>query len=515
MSSIPAYSYGTRVVLNATASFKDQKETLDTLQKQLSTGRTADTFAGLGSGASTSLRLNARISTLEGYGAAITDAQVRISLASAGLEGMSKLAHDIGSTLTGYAPSTLIDRTAGQLMANGALSQAVDALNVDVNGRYLFSGRAADTEPLASLDLILNGDIAAGGTRAGLKKLISERQVADLGTAGLGRLTTAISGATGTTVTLAEEAAGLPFGYKIAPGSTPSSATGTVITTALAAGSPRSITIDVPTQPNPGDSISVDLTLPDGSTQTLTLTASSGATTASANTFVIGATAGDTATNLKNALNATLATAASMTLWGASAVKASSDFFAGSNTNPPLRVVPPVSPATDPTAYVAGTDSNTVIWYLGDDANVPVRATAPVQIGDNQSVAIGLRANEPGLQALLAGFGALAASDFPDSVLGGKRYDALSGKLSGILLGPGGAAKVEAMNVDLGNASATLQTGLERVNATKVQVQNMVAEVDNRSPQEVAAELISVQTRLQASYQTVATIAKMSLVDYL
>jgi flagellin-like hook-associated protein FlgL len=510
MSIIQPYGYGARQALNATASFKGLKDTLGTLQTQLSTGKTSDTFAGLGSGASASVRLKARLSTLDGYGDAINNAQIRVSLASTSLEAMSKAAHDIGSTLTGSAPSTLVDRTAGQLRANGALSQAVDALNADVNGLYLFSGRASDTEPVVSLDLMLNGDTAAGGTHSGLKQLISARQAADLGTAGLGRLTTAIAG---TTTTLAEEAAGLPFGFKIAGGS----ATGTAITTAFTAGPFGSVAVDVPTQPNPGDSVSIDLSLPDGSTQTLTLTARSAtAAASSATTFAIGSSAAATALNLKFTLDATLGATAATSLWGASAVKASTDFFAGSNSNPPMRVVPPVPPATDPTAYAPGTAADTVVWYVGDDAAGSARATAPVKIGDNQSVAIGLRANEPGLQSLLAGFGALAASDFPVSDPNpSKRYDALAGKLSGILLGPGGAATVQNMAVDLGTASGVLAQGLERVTATKAQVQNLADGIDTKSPEQVAAELMSTQTRLQASYQAVATISKLSLVNYL
>ena len=57
-------------------------------------------------------------------------------------------------------------------------------LNTAADGRYLFSGRTVDQEPVASTDQILNGN----GAQAGLKQVIDERKQADLGASGLGRL---------------------------------------------------------------------------------------------------------------------------------------------------------------------------------------------------------------------------------------------------------------------------------------------------------------------------------------
>jgi flagellar hook-associated protein 3 FlgL len=46
-------------------------------------------------------------------------------------------------------------------------------------------------------------------------------------------------------------------------------------------------------------------------------------------------------------------------------------------------------------------------------------------------------------------------------------------------------------------------------------VQNSIDSVENADPTTIAANLLAVQTRLQASYQTTAAIAKLSLTDYL
>src|SRR5205085_12611107 len=75
---------------------------------------------------------------------------------------------------------------------------------------YLFSGLATDKPAVESFDHIMNGD----GARAGFKQIMSERNKADLGTNGLGRLV--VSAPAATSVNVAEDAAGSPFGFKIA-----------------------------------------------------------------------------------------------------------------------------------------------------------------------------------------------------------------------------------------------------------------------------------------------------------
>ena len=75
-------------------------------------------------------------------------------------------------------------QTVAQENAQSELSALVGVLNTQVGDRYIFSGSAINTPAVASADSIMNGT----GTQAGLKQVIAERQQADLGTNGLGRL---------------------------------------------------------------------------------------------------------------------------------------------------------------------------------------------------------------------------------------------------------------------------------------------------------------------------------------
>lgn len=495
--------YGTASVasLRADGDFRSIKSTLGTLQQQISTGKVAETYAGLGAGAATSLSARAQITTLDGYASNVTDAKLRVSLLSQGVQQVSKLGRALANSLPGSALQTPIGQTSAEVSAEDGLKQVIDILNTQVSGRYLFSGRTTDTEPVAPFDQILNGD----ATHAGLKQLVAERKAADLGTAGRGRLTLSASG---TATTLAEEAAGLPFGLKIAS----ASATGTGLAASTAIGPPASATVDVPAQPASGDTVSIGLTLPDGSQTTIKLTATSGSPASGGGpSFAIGATAADTALNLRSALDAAVQSTATTTLAAASTLKASAAFFAGSASNPPARVAGP--PYDSATATVAGNAANTVIWYRGDDDAGSARETAPVRIGDSTTIGIGARANEAGFQQVLSALGALAADSFPssDTTTQG-RYGAIADRIATQI---GDTPKVDALSSDLSVANAALDTAKTRLSATKNQVNDVLDGVENTDPNKVASELLATQTRLQASYQTTSLVAKLSLVNYL
>ena len=391
--------------------------------------------------------------------------------------------------------------TDSQTSAGDGLSQVVDILNSDVNGRYLFGGRAASAPPVASADLILNGNTTTG--QAGVKQVITERRAADYGD-GNGRLTIA---STGTTTTLAEDAANSPFGFKIAS----ATATGTGITLANSTTSPASTAITVGSQPTEGDTVSVVLNLPDGTTTTLNLVAGTGTGTPSAGTayFAIGDTVADTAANLSAALTTQVQTSAGTTLSAASTIRGATDFFA----DPPQRVAGS-TPATA-TALADGTSANTIDWYTGETSAAP-RDTQPVQIGDDQTIGIGVEANEPALRDVLVNLTALASSTFPASdTTSAARYSALKDRVTNDLTYSDDAGSVKNIVVDLANASKSLTSAAATVKTTTNQLQDTLSGIEDADPNTTASKLLALQTQLSASYQTIATISKLSLTNYI
>ncbi len=229
--------------------------------------------------------------------------------------------------------------------------------------------------------------------------MISERQQADLGVSGLGHLSTAIGGA-GSTVTLSQD--GTPFGFQLT--GVDSSLTGATVTGP--SGSPPSISVALGSNPNPGNSIQFQLTLPDGSTQTISLQATTNSPPG-ANQFTIGTLPSDTATNLQTALTTAITGLTQTALPAASAMAAANDFF---GSNPPLRVNG--SPPDTSTALVNGTTANTVFWYTGENGRTPARQTATAQVGPTTTVDYGMRANEQALTTLVANVAVLAATTY-------------------------------------------------------------------------------------------------------
>jgi flagellar hook-associated protein 3 FlgL len=502
----------------------------------------------------------------------------------------------------------------------------IGMLNGQAGDRYLFSGSAINTPSVASVDDILNGTT----TQAGLKQLISERQQADLGAGGLGRLV--ISAPTVTSVKVAEDVAGSPFGLKLSAIS--SSLTGSTITGPT--GSPPAVSVDLgATNPNNGDTVSFQFKLPDGTTESINLTASS-APPPPAGSFAIGATSTVTAANLKAALNTAIGTLANTSLVAASAVAASDNFFNSAGTatggvvnnkaaipapitgatllsgaantdslttnfaagdtitvngtpisfvasggvgnlvnvtdsvqtllkkidsitgtstpstisggvvtlhtdnaasltvtssnaaafaalgfpatvtatQPPLRVGG--SPLSSATSLVSGTPANTVSWYTGEAGPGSARATATARIDQSVTVQYGARANEQAIRSQLQTLAVFAAvTTSATNPNGAAQVAALSQRVAQNLAPQPGRQTIENIQTDLATAQATMKDATSRQKQAQGMLQGIVDQAENISSDQVASQILALQTSLQASYQTTAMLSQLTLTKFL
>ncbi|GJD49621.1 hypothetical protein OPKNFCMD_2354 [Methylobacterium crusticola] len=594
--TIAPFAAGTAASDLNTRRLVAMKAQLNDLSGQLGSGRTAETYGGLGAGRTASLGAHAQISSLDGYIAAAAGATTRVSLATASVQQVATLASstwaDLGNNLTGAGTTA---RGSLQNIAAGRLGGALDALNQNSGGQYIFGGRATDRAPVASAERILGGDPASG--LDGVAALIAERNAADLGTGTprTGRLALAASGSSVTLSESPDPSVRANFGFTIgavtssnpaglsvtAPAGAPAAATlgfasqpaegdivrvtvqnpdgsqGFVDLTAratggagsfaigadaaasarnlaaalggqtvvgaqsatppgvaatLAGGTPGAATLTVGAALRAGDSVQVTVGLRDGTSQTLTLTA---AAAPAAGRFAIGSTPAETAANVRTALAAALDQTATTALAASSATRAAGDFFAASSSPglSPRRVA--TDPAGNATGYVADPSGRSVIWYAGDDTSADPRQTALVPVSRDQSVAIGAQANEPALRAALTGFAVLASTSFGSTDTDNTRFAAYAGRVQGLLRPDGGAQTLEQMTTELSLAASTLDTQKSQSAATKVILQKTVDDTETVSTEEVAAKLLTLQTQLQASYQTTSILSKLNLASYL
>jgi flagellar hook-associated protein 3 FlgL len=490
---------------NSARLLTETRTSLDDLQRQLATGKRSESFGGLGALRFTSLDFRAKASEVEGFRATISQFNIRVRQLDLGLTRLSRISDDVRSSslLPQFDPDAT-GKTSIQKYIRPQFDEAIDILNTEVNGVRLYSGRTSDVRPVLDSGTILEGD-AAG--RAGVRQFIAERKAADFGTApNEGRV---IEGGGGATATLTEDGVH-PFGFKL----TAASSTTPTITAALTAGPPANIAFNVAANPADGDKVRFELTLPDGTKQSVELTARTGPLTPAGNAgeFEIGASPAATGANLRLSVAAAVGRASVTSLPAASAKAAANAFFAGSINNPPLRVSGPPATAT---ALVAGTAANSVIWYQGDDQSLSARATASAKIDTTISVGVGVQANEEGIRRVLANLAVFVSESFANTPDDKGRYEAVSERLRSDLGQSSGIQRVQSILVEIAAAGSTLKQAEERHRTKLNFVETVIADVENSNQEETAAKLLSLQTKLQAAYQATAIISRLNLTDYL
>ncbi len=490
------------------SSILNIKSQLDDLSRQLATGQASTTYAGEGVNRGLAVGLRAQISTLDAYADTATNINTRISAANLTLQSLVDLNTQVKTAASGASTAPGAGgQSAGQVSAQAAFANAIELLNTRSGDRYLFSGRATDTPPTASADEILHG--SADGARAGLTQLIAERNSADLGADGMGRLTVSAAGAS--PIRLAEDAAPSVFGLKLS--AVKSTLTGATVSGP--AGTPPGVAIDLNgVNPNAGDTIAVSFNLPDGTSESVTLTATTTAPP-QAGEFLIGADAATTSDNLRAALQGGVKTLANTALVAASAVAASSNFFG----SPPLRVDTSAGPLTSATGLVAGTDANTVSWYTGEaaqSATDSARGTAIGRVDSAITVQYGARADEEAFRAQLQTIAVYAAmttqASDPDA---SAQVAALSQRVTQNLSPQPGVQSLQDIQADFASAQTAIKAAGDRQAQVKTMTQTMLDSITTVSPEETSMKILALQTSLSASYQTTAMLYKLSLTNFI
>ena len=164
----------------------DINNQLSDLQRQLGSGQKSETYSGLGPQAGIAMTLSGQLAAIGSYDDTISTVQTNVNLQQSVLQQIDGFASSAKAEVVGQ-PAFSIDgtgQTVAQKYALEQLDQILNLLNTKGTSGYLFSGSGVDQPSTDTLDHILNGN----GAAAGLKQIISERNQADLGTGGTGRL---------------------------------------------------------------------------------------------------------------------------------------------------------------------------------------------------------------------------------------------------------------------------------------------------------------------------------------
>ncbi|MCD7060030.1 flagellin N-terminal helical domain-containing protein [Pelagibacterium xiamenense] len=493
---------------NMTTIANMQKQ-MENLQQQLATGKRYNTLASLGLDRVHDLNIRRRLQRIEGYQANILTTETRLSFYNNSLERLEEIEAEARALAVpnayGSDGTVLVN---AQQQAENLLREVVDLLNTDITGQYIFGGNASDTKPVSAYDMIMNG---AGG-KAGFLDVMAERNAAD--TANNGRLDNTLAGQT---VSLTEDGDHV-FGFKL------SSITGggayatvTDIAAAHDPDAPVANTVSVEftdiSALEAGDEITIGLSYPDdrGRVEYITLKATDENPPPSGS-YLIGADEAETAANFQTALQAKLDELVPTSLESASTYAAADNFFNASGA-PVMRY-----DAGPPEALVADTNyDNTVRWYNGQDSTNP-RKTVTTNVDESTKVNYGVQANEYGLNELVKGLAVFAASSFtPVDETNAARYEGMVDIQRGRLSEDNNAnpGSIEVIMMELGLANSTMNTVKERHTQYDAQLQTMLADIESAPEEEVAAKILTLQTRLQASYQVTSMVSQLTLVNYL
>ena len=318
----------------------------------------------------------------------------------------------------------------------------------------------------------------------------------------------ATSAAPSNVIALSEDVAGHPFGFKLASVST----TVTGATVSGPAGSPALAAVDFHALPNAGEKVSFSFTLPDGTSETLTLTATASAAPGP-NEFAIGTTLAATSANFQAALDTAVGDLASSSLAAASAIAAAHQFFDVDAGQPPMRVAGPPFTAT---ALVAGTATSTMTWYTGEMGTDLARGTAVAKVDDALSISYGARANEVAIRSTVEHIAVYASMTFsagdPNAQ---ERFTALSQRIGSALVGNNGQQSLQDLQAEIAFAQTTMVDANQRQDQRRLMLEDLLQGIEQAPQEEVAAQILALQTRLQASLQTTALLYQTSIIQYL
>lgn len=150
-SASTGYGFSASLVSNA-ANVHQQ---LDTLTEQVSSGLVAQTYAGLGSSAETSLDLNPQITALQTYNSNISQATGTMQVTQTAMTQIQQIAATFAAdipNLNGLDPSE-VDSVAAS--AQSALTQLAGLLDTQDGQTYVFGGQDSSNPPVPNPDSIL------------------------------------------------------------------------------------------------------------------------------------------------------------------------------------------------------------------------------------------------------------------------------------------------------------------------------------------------------------------------
>ncbi len=179
-----------------------------------------------------------------------------------------------------------------------------------------------------------------------------------------------------------------------------------------------------------------------------------------------------------------------------------------------------VSPTADPNETAANFEKalKLVVSEAAADAEGNPRQSVSAAIEDSGRANYGMQANESGYLRLMRSLASMSVETYPSDTVEDKgRFDAMARRQQLELSESRNSERgsIELVTMELGVARAALGAAQARHTNYQSQLENLLSDVETVSKEDVAMEILALQTRLTASYQVTSMVSQLSLVNFL
>ncbi len=162
------------------------------------------------------------------------------------------------------------------------------------------------------------------------------------------------------------------------------------------------------------------------------------------------------------------------------------------------------------------------------DAEGNPRHSVSAAVEDSGRVYYGMQANESGYLRLMRSLAAMSVETYPELTNAADpnavdlnpakaRFDAMARRQQLELSEARNVERgsIELVTMELGVARAAANAATARHTNYEAQLENLLSDVETVNKEDVAMEILALQTRLTASYQVTAMVSQLSLVNFL
>ena len=168
----------------------------------------------------------------------------------------------------------------------------------------------------------------------------------------------------------------------------------------------------------------------------------------------------------------------------------------------------------DAAGNLAGTTA--ALGFTNGTSSTPIRSAATARIDPATTISFGTQANEQGIRSIVQGIATLAATTYSASDPNASAsYTALNQRVYTALAVPQGVQGINDIAASLSNAQVVMQSTQSQHQQTTNVLTDLLQSIEGVDQNQIGAQILSLQTSLQATLSATARMAQLNLVTYL